>query len=142
MSVTIRLLNSDDGELLTRVAAGVFDHGINAKRCREFLSDPRHHLAVAVDSGVVVGMASGIHYVHPDKEPELWVNEVGVAPTHRNRGLGKQLLRALLNVGRQLGCTEGWVLTDRSNAPAMRLYASCDGSEAARDQVMFTFKLC
>lgn len=143
MSLAIRLLtNSGDGELLTRVAAGVFDHGINAMRCREFLSNPRHHLAVATDSRVVAGMASGVHDVHPDKEPELWVNEVGIAPTHRNRGLGKQLLHALLNVGRQLGYTEAWVVAERSNARAMRLYTSCGGSEGARDQVMFTFKLC
>jgi hypothetical protein len=33
------------------------------------------------------------------------------------------------------------VLTDRSNAPAMRLYASSGGQEAPVDQVMFTFFL-
>jgi len=139
--VSIAILDSDDRDVLTRVAAGVFDHRLRPESCAEFLSDARHHIAVAIDEGTVVGMASGVHYVHPDKEPELWVNEVGVAPTHRNRGLGRQLLLALLDVGRKLGCVEAWVLTDRANLPAMRVYGSCGGVEADRDQVMFTFPL-
>jgi ribosomal protein S18 acetylase RimI-like enzyme len=82
-----------------------------------------------------------VHHVHPDKEPELWINEVGVAPTHRGQGIGKQLIDALLEAGRSRGCTEAWVLTDRTNEAAMRLYASRGGKEFPRDQVMFTFKL-
>src|SRR5438045_8420592 len=134
MAVSIRLMSAADGGLLDQLAPGVFDHGIDAKLSAEFLADPRHHLAVAIDDGTIVGMASGVHYVHPDKQPELWINEVGVAPTHRGRGIGAQLVRALLDEGRRHGCVEAWVLTDRDNAPAMRLYASCGGCEAPREQ--------
>lgn len=141
MSLRISVLGRGDDEVLSRVAAGVFDHPVRPDLCEQFLSDARHHLAVAIDSDVVVGMASGVHYIHPDKAPELWINEVGVAPAYRSRGIGRELLLALLNAGRRHGCGEAWVLTDRSNVPAMRLYASCGGSEADRDQVMFTFKL-
>jgi aminoglycoside 6'-N-acetyltransferase I len=141
LSVNIAILNRDDQDTLTRVAPGVFDHRLRPQACAEFLSDARHHIAVAIDAGTVVGMASGVHYGHPDKAPQLWINEVGVAPTHRNQGLGKQLLLALLDVGRKVGCVEAWVLTDRANQPAMRVYESCGGVEADRDQVMFTFPL-
>lgn len=140
-SIEVRVLGPGDRDALARVAGGVFDHEVRPALCEQFLSDPRHHLAVAIDAGKVVGMASGVHYVHPDKAPELWVNEVGVAPTHRNRGIARRLLRALLDVGRRHGCAEAWVLTDRSNAAAMRLYGSCGGREAERAQVMFTFNL-
>lgn len=139
--VTITSLNDDNRRLLDHVADGVFDCEINPRSLQQFMSDPCHHLVVAVDAGLVVGMASGVHYVHPDKDPELWINEVGVAPTHQNQGVGRQLVQALLVIGRQLRCKEAWVLTDRSNEPAMRMYASCGGSPAPRDQVMFTFKL-
>jgi len=141
MAVRIAILKSDDRDVLTRVAPEVFDNDVRRDLCEEFLRDPRHHLAVAIDSEVVVGMASGVHYVHPDKEPELWINEVAVAPTHRSQGIGQQLLRALLEVGRQSGCVEAWVLTDRSNLPAMRLYQSCGGNADPGDLVMFEFPL-
>ena len=138
----IRLLGAGDEFVLTRVGADVFDDPIDAAGAREFLSDPRHHIAVAIDDGVVVGFASGVHYVHPDKPvPELWVNELGVASTHRRRGIGKAVLDCLLDAGRALGCTQAWVLTDRDNVPAMRLYASIDGAQAPSDQVMIDVRL-
>jgi len=141
MAIEIKVLRPGDEGVLESVAPGVFDHVVDRSLTREFLGDGRHHLAVAVDSGLVVGFASAVHYVHPDKRPELWVNEVGVAPTHRGRGLAKALLFALFEVGREVGCVEAWILTDRLNGPAMRLYASLGGTESPSDQVMFTFSL-
>jgi aminoglycoside 6'-N-acetyltransferase I len=73
--------------------------------------------------------------------PELWINEIGVAPTHQRRGLGKRLLHSLFAVARRLGCAEAWVGTDRVNTAAMRLYAAAGNSEAPTDHVIFTFKL-
>ena len=138
----IRLLGAGDEGVLDRVDADVFDDPIDTGRAREFLSDPRHHVAVAIDDGVVVGFASGVHYVHPDKPvPELWVNELGVASTHRQRGIGKAVLDCLLDAGRALGCTQAWVLTERDNVPAMRLYASIDGAQAPSDHAMISFLL-
>ena len=142
MAVDIKLLGPQDAGALENVAPDVFDDPIHAGRAGEFLADPRHHLAVAVEDGRVVGFVSAVHYVHPDKpRPELWINEIGVAATHRGRGLGTRLLRALFDVARGLGCAEAWVLTDRANTAAMRLYAAAGSTETPTDHVMFTFKL-
>lgn len=139
MDVVIRVLRATDADILGHVAPGVFDDSIDQQLSSEFLSDPRHHLVVALDAGKVVGFASAIHYVHPDKPPELWINEVGVAPTHERRGIGKRLLRALFEVARDLNCKGAWVLTDESNTPALRLYTAVGGHPSA--QVMFSFRL-
>jgi len=131
MTIEVKVLQRGDDRVLVNVAAEVFDNPVDAKLTGEFLGDPRHHIAVAVDDGLVVGFASGVHYIHPDKPAELWINEVAVAPTHRRRGLGKGVVRALLEVGRAHGCEVAWVLTDRSNVAAMALYASVGGTEGA-----------
>ena len=89
----------------------------------------------------MVGFASAVSYVHPDKPPELWINEVGVAPTHHRRGVARALLGLLFEVGRREGCATAWVLTERENGPAMRLYQSCGGEEAEDETVMFSFEL-
>ncbi len=142
MSVEIRILRRGDEAFLENVAPDVFDGPVLARSAEAFLADPRHHLAVALDQGRVVGFASGVHYLHPDKpHPEFWINEVGVAPTHQAQGAGKALMRALLNAARSLGCAEAWVLTERENVPAMRLYRSVGGEEAPGDTVMFNFSL-
>jgi aminoglycoside 6'-N-acetyltransferase I len=141
MTIEIRLLGPGDDGILQRVAPDVFDHAVQSEWAHEFLNDHRHHIVVAIDGGMVVGFASAVHYLHPDKSPELWINEVGVAPSHRNGGIGKSLLHAMLEVGRQFGCREAWVLTDRNNPAAMRLYSAVGGVEFSPDSVMFNFPL-
>jgi aminoglycoside 6'-N-acetyltransferase I len=141
MTIEIKILRAGDEAILKNVQEDVFDFAIRADTALEMLSDPRHHLVVAIDDGVVVGMASGVHYVHPDKPAELWINEVGVASSHRRRGIGRAVIEKLLTLAREVGCREAWVLTDRQNEPAMRLYATAGGEEAPNDQVMFTYRL-
>lgn len=142
MPIELRILRNGDESALANVAPDVFDDPIDVRATAEFLSDQRHHLAVAIDNGLVVGFASAVIYVHPDKpRPELWINEVGVAPTHHRLGIGRKLLEVLLDVGRSADCAEAWVLTDRSNHAAMHLYASIGGQEAPENQIMFTFFL-
>lgn len=79
MALEIKLLRHGDEAVLANVAASVFDYDINEQLTKEFLGDARHHLAVAA---------------------------VGVAPTHQGRGIGKALLRALFEAGRETGCLE------------------------------------
>ena len=142
MPIEVRLLKNGDESVLANVAPDVFDDRIDVRATAEFLSDHRHHLAVAIDNGVVVGFASAVLYVHPDKpRPELWINEVGVAPTHHRLGIGRRLLDVLLDIGRGRDCAEAWVLTHRSNQAAMHLYASVGGQEDPDNPVMFTFLL-
>jgi ribosomal protein S18 acetylase RimI-like enzyme len=142
VSIEIRILAPGDEAVLANVAAEVFDRAIDPPATKAFLADPRHHLAVALDGATVVGFVSSVHYLHPDKpRPELWINEVSVVPTHRGRGLATAILRAVLQLGRELGCSEAWVLTDRSNPIAMRLYSSSGGTGEDSDHVMFTFCL-
>ena len=138
----IKILRSEDAALLVAVGPGVFDDAVDPRVTTEFLSDPRHHIVAAIDGGVVVGFASAVHYVHPDKRsPEMWINEVGVATTHRGRGVARAILEHLLEVARAIGCVEAWVLTDRTNEAALRLYKSSGGVEASSDQVMLIFRL-
>jgi GNAT superfamily N-acetyltransferase len=139
--VTVRILGSDDASVLDRVVPDVFDNPVDPSCTAEFLADSRLHLAVALDGDQVIGMASAVHYVHPDKRPELWVNEVAVAPAYRCQGIGRRLLEALFEHGRVLGCHEAWVATEPGNTPARRLYAAAGGVEVPKPFVMIEFRL-
>jgi ribosomal protein S18 acetylase RimI-like enzyme len=141
VSIAIRLLQRDDAAVLDQLAPGVFDHPIDQRWSVEFFSDPRHHLVVAVDEKLVVGFASAVHYVHPDKPPELWINEVGVAPSYQRQGLGRDLLAMLLRHGVTLGCVQAWVLTSPANTAAQRLYAAVGGRAEAEPSMLFEFPL-
>ena len=138
--IEIRLANLEDQSLIEAVPAGVFDYDIKPPRTREFLEDERHHLVLAVTDGKIVGMASAFHYVHPDKEPSLFINEVGVLSTFHNRGIGRTMVKTLHEHARVLGCEEVWIATERSNTPARRAYAAAGGKEDDEDVVGINFE--
>ena len=140
MQIEIMELGPNDAGVLSRAAPDVFDDDVDDRATSLFLTDPTHHIVVARDDGVVVGFVSAVHYHHPDKpSPELWINEVGVAPSHHRLGLGKAILARMLDVARSVGCSQAWVLTDRTNVAAMGLYASAGGVVAPGDTVMVEF---
>jgi len=139
LRIEIRHLGPDDAEVLQSVNADVFDNPVDARWAAEFLADPRHHIIVAIDAGCVIGMITAVNYVHPDKAPQLWINEVGVAESHRLQGIGRRLLDAMLAHGRTLECTEAWVGTEGDNIPARALYES--GRSAPEDFVLYSFNL-
>ena len=141
MSVDIRLLGPADASVLDRCAGDIFDNPISPELRTEFLADSRHHLVVAIENGVVIGMASGVHYVHPDKPAQLFINEVGVSSSHRRRGVGRALVERLVRRAEELRCTEAWVLTDRKNESACRLYESAGAETPPDDCVMYTIRL-
>jgi ribosomal protein S18 acetylase RimI-like enzyme len=139
-SAEVRVLTAADASLFERIAEGVFDYAVQMQLIDEFLADSRHSLAVAIADGMIVGMASGVRYVHPDKPSELWINEVGVSPDYQRRGLAKRIVGELLAEGRRQGCREAWVLTDFDNEAARATYRSAGGVESG-PQLMVTFPL-
>lgn len=139
LRIEIRHLGPDDAEVLQSVNADVFDNPVDARWAAEFLADPRHHIIVVIDAGCVIGMITAVNYVHSDKAPQLWINEVGVAESHRRQGIGRRLLDAMLAHGRTLECTEAWVGTEGDNIPARALYES--GRSAPEDFVLYSFNL-
>ena len=141
MRPIIRLLGPGDASVLDNVAPSVFDNAIDPRWTAEFLSDPRHHLVVAIDEGRVVGMASGVHYVHPDGAPQLFINEIAVAPPYQRQGIGRRLMERILERGRELGCRAAWLGTEPSNTAARRLYTAAGGVEAPYDNINFVFDL-
>jgi ribosomal protein S18 acetylase RimI-like enzyme len=137
--IEIKRLGPGDAPVLDRVAADVFDEGINKKRLAIYLREPSHILFVAICDGEVVGQARGMIHLHPDMENELYIDNLGVAPTFQRRGVGTRLIKALLQEGRTLGCAEAWVGTEENNIVARKFYESLgDSGELC---VFFTYAL-
>jgi [ribosomal protein S18]-alanine N-acetyltransferase len=116
-------------------AAPLFDHPVKPDAARRFLDEPTHHLLIAYVDDVPVGMVTGVETTHPDKGTEMFLYELAVAETHRGRGIGRSLVRALAALGFEHGCYGMWVLTERDNPAAMATYRAA-GATGESDQVM------
>jgi ribosomal protein S18 acetylase RimI-like enzyme len=133
------LVDAANAAVLQHAAPDVFDGPVDPHWTAEFVADRRHHLIVAVQDDVVVGMVSAVDYVHPDKAPQLWINELGVAPSHQRRGIGLALVQRMLAHGRSIGCTEAWVGTEVENVAARSLYERAGGEAGMLVLYFFPF---
>ncbi len=127
MSVELHRVTIDDLELFDRVADEVFDAPIVPERLRQYLAEPGHLMILAVEDGVVVGQCAAVIHRHPDKVTELYIDELGTAPLHQRQGIGRRMIDATFEWGRELGCKESWLGTELDNVAANALYRSIDG---------------
>ena len=140
MDIKLKVASIDDLEMLIDAGETLFDGPIKKERAREFLTDDRHHMILAYHGTTIVGMVSGVHYVHPDKEPEMFINEASVIDKYQGQGVGKELVRALINHGEKLDARVAWVLTDVSNTAARKCYTGAGGIKSQDSIVLIEFK--
>ncbi|HSD69534.1 MAG TPA: GNAT family N-acetyltransferase [Woeseiaceae bacterium] len=140
-SIEIQFVTAESAALLDRVDADVFDHAIDAGSLAGFLANPTNLLVVARVDEEVVGMTSAIAYYHPDKPLQLFINEVGVSGRFQRHGIASRLVKAMLERGRELGCTEAWVATEENNAAARALYDSLGGVEDEDRAIVYVYTL-
>ena len=138
--IEFRLAVLTDLGALEKVGETLFDHAIKRERAIEFLNDPRHHLVLAFHKGEVVGMASGVHYVHPDKDPSMFINEVGILDDFQNCGIGRELVKYLWGHAKGIGCASAWVATEKSNIPAQRCYIGAGAKPDDEPFLLFEFE--
>ena len=141
MFITIHQLNGDNSHLLDQVAPDVFDHDVIPDSLTAFLEDPRHVMFIATDGASVIGMASGVEYFHPDKPPQLWINEVGVAETHRNQGTGRKLVASLVDFAKARGCSYAWLGTDANNVAGQRCFGSHPEVEEPQPFLLYEWEI-
>ncbi len=141
MDVDICLLNLENTDLLNRIGPEVFDNPIDQDQLEAFLHDERHFMVLALDDGIVVGMASAVEYLHPDKQPQLWINEVGVATTHRRQGIGRKLVQELIGIGENRGCVYAWLGTDNENKVAQRCFGSVPHGEDPKAFLLYEWEI-
>jgi ribosomal protein S18 acetylase RimI-like enzyme len=114
----------DDPAALVR-ASHLFDGPVSPAGAEDFLRRPGHVLLMATShDGAGIGFVSGVEMRHPDKDPEMFIYELGVDESWRRHGVAKALLSAIRDVAVQRGCTGMWTGTEADNEAALATYRS------------------
>jgi GNAT superfamily N-acetyltransferase len=130
--IEVRRLGPADLDLVMRVPKGVFDDPIVPARTAEFLGDSRHILIGALADAAIVGFASAVVYVHPDKaRPELWFNDIGLNDAFQRRGIGRRLMAEAVAQAHAAGCSVLWVQTEAENRSTREICKACGARESA-----------
>jgi ribosomal protein S18 acetylase RimI-like enzyme len=105
-----------------------------------FLSDPANVLIVAEQEGIPVGFVLGYRLMRCDgDDPMMLLYEIEVCAQYRRAGVGRRLVEALQDRCRDECTSKMWVLTNRANTAAVRLYESTGGVRAERGAALFEY---
>ena len=125
-SANVRRLSKADAALAEQVLTQINQRSVTQIAVREFLQDPSCYLMVAERDGTPVGTLNGYALRKPFRpEPQFLLYEIDVASAWRQRGIGKKLVSAFVDEARRCGAFEVWVLTERSNEAAVKMYGQC-----------------
>ncbi len=124
MGISIVKVTAANAALLGRVDPDVFDHEIDPARIAAYVADALHAMFVAVDGDLVVGQIRGSVHLQPDRGPDLYIDNLGTAPSHQRRGIATDMIQAMLDWGTAQGCGYAWVATETDNDGAKGFYAA------------------
>jgi ribosomal protein S18 acetylase RimI-like enzyme len=133
--VVKRLGPGDEAEAQRFDAA--FDQTVERDLAARYLADERHHLVAAYIDGEPAGVATATEILRPDKPPELFLNELGVIPAFRRRGVAGALMAEIKRLAGEGGCVSIWVLTEEDNEGGVATYRAAGGRRLGRSTVMF-----
>jgi len=134
-------LEKSNAPILNNIAENVFDHKIDLNSLQSFLDCPRHIMLLAVENDLVIGMVSAVEYFHPDKPPQLWINEIGVTPNQQNKKIGRQLLKGIIEEGKKRGCQYAWLGTDVDNFNAHRCFDSVPKKDKPEKFLLYEWEM-
>ena len=139
--LTIARLGPGDTERARRCCAPFWDMGSAATNLTGFLADPHCVLLAAEVDGEPVGQVVG-HVLRrwDPRPPMLLLYSIDVIAGRRRRGIARALVTEFLRIGRGLGCGSAFLVTNESNAPAVRLYEACGGTRPHPDDVLFVWE--
>ena len=139
--MTIKRVTSVDESIISQLNQ-LLEHPWEQGQAVQFLANEDNALFLAFEETEVIAFLTAHRLQRLDKrKAEVLLYEVEVKELFRQRGVGKALIEAVKNWGKQVGADEVWVLTYQSNLPAMKLYASSGGVEDEPGTTMFTFVL-
>lgn len=116
--VTLRPMRWPDIEAVHALETEVFD--VDPWSAEQFwgeLAHPTRRYLVAELDGSIVGYA-GVYLLPPDSD----VQTIAVSSAAQGRGIGKLLLRALIDIALELGCVQLLLEVRSDNESALAMY--------------------
>lgn len=103
-----------------------------------FIAREGNYGFVVLVDDVIVGFAYAYELLRVDEvAPMLYVHSVGLLPAYQNKGLGTRLMAYITAYAKEHGFSECFVITDKGNAPACKVYETVGGKSAYENEVVY-----
>ncbi len=133
-------LTNDDVLLFESIATLFLDGKFDVSRMKYFLDNAYNHAVVVLDDSKPIGFAYGYTLIRLNSEPMFYIHSVDVLKEHRKQGVGTMLMNKLIEIGNRHDCYKGFIITNKSNNNACKLYEKVGGKVVYNDDVVYEWK--
>lgn len=133
-----KLLEEQDLELMEDVLKD--DNMIfNKDFLNSFINDNNAYGFIAKENNNIVGFAYAYTLLRPDGKTMFYLHSIGMLPTYQNNGYGTKLMTFVRDYAKKLGCSEMFLITNKSNKSACKCYENAGGVSEAIDDVVYVY---
>jgi len=113
---------------------------IDISRLNDFLEYPHNLAFIAKYQNEVCGFIYGYSLMALDAAPQLFIYSVDVLSEYQNKGIGSRLFQYIVDYSRENGFSECFVITDKRNKRACRVYEKAGGKNDFDDEIVYVIK--
>lgn len=136
----IRLMTSQDENQLQKIFEDdnmIYDK-TNIKKFRE---TENAYAFVVRNEKEIFGFAYGYSLVRLDGKTMFYLHSIGVLPEFQNMGYGRKLMDFIINFSKEKGFSEVFVITDKGNIPACKLYEKVGFENDIENEIVYVLDL-
>ena len=112
------------------------------EQVRKFLFNENNYLLVCKHEKRIVGFAYGYELQRFDgRKNMMYMHQIEVLSDVRQIGIGTQLMERFIDICKQNDCEKLFLITNKSNAPAITLYKTAGGKYHYDDDIVYSFRL-
>jgi ribosomal protein S18 acetylase RimI-like enzyme len=140
--VQVRRLRAGDLKLAVESIRTLKESTVSGEYLKDFLSRSENVLIVAEQGGMPKGFLLAYILDRVDRNQKMiCLYEIGVSEPNRRRGIGRAMIESLKLLCKDENAMKAWVITNRSNMAAVRLYERTGAtSHPHGDEVLFVYE--
>lgn len=133
-----KLLEKEDLELMLDF---IDDENTNYKteELENFINNKSNLGFIAKDNNKIIGFSFGYILTHPDGESVFYFDAIDVMRDYQGKGIGTELMTYTKNYVKNIGCSEMFLVTNRSNISACKCYEKSGAVSEAEDDVVYVY---
>jgi len=113
---------------------------IDEARLSEFLKHHQNLAFTAKYKDEVCGFIYGYTLMSLSTAPQLFIYAVDVLSKFQNKGIGSKLFQYVVEYSRENGFSECFVMTNKSNKSACRVYEKAGGKSDYEDEILYVIE--
>ncbi len=137
----IKRLRNTDLDMVERLLKEQKRPVEDLERIVSFLSKDANYFLAYIQENRIIGYALAYALERYDgSAPMMYMHEIEVEAPSRRLGIGRKLLAEMQGICKENGFMKLFLITNKSNEPAVGLYTSLSGESLSDDEVIYTFK--